>query len=129
MENRLRIVFGELVGQVFVWLGVMRVGGGLLAVRRAEGFEDAAGVVAATHGHAAGARDFEDLELRLAENLEETFYLRGGAGHLEHDGLGGEVDDAGAEDIGELKDLRARVLAVRVIGAGRDLDEAELADD
>ena len=55
--------------------------------------------------------------------------MEAAAGHLEHDGLGGEVDDAGAEDVGELEDLRARVLAVRGVGAGGDLDEAELADD
>ena len=55
--------------------------------------------------------------------------LLGAAGHLEHDGLGGEVDDAGAEDVGELEDLGAGVEAVGLVGAGGDLDEAELADD
>ena len=95
----------------------------------AEGFEDAAGVVAAAHGHAAGAGDFEDGVAGFAEDLDEAFDLGGGAGHLEHDGFGGEVDDAGAEDVGELEDLGAGLEAVGRVGAGGDLDEAELADD
>ena len=40
-----------------------------------------------------------------------------------------EVDDARAEDVGEFEDLRARVDSVRLVGAGGDLDETELADD
>ena len=95
----------------------------------AEGFEDSGGVVAAAHGHAAGAGDFEDVVAGLAEDLDEAFDFGGGAGHFEHDGFGGEVDDAGAEDLGELEDLGARVEAVGRVGAGGDLDEAELADD
>ncbi len=101
----------------------------LIGVCVPECFEDARGVVAAAHGHAAGARDLEDLVAGFAEDLEEAFDFGGGAGHLQHDGLGCEVDDAGAEDGGELEDLRARVDAVRLVGAGGDLDEAELADD
>jgi hypothetical protein len=86
-------------------------------------------VLAAAHGHAAGAGDLEDGVAGFAEDLEEAFDLGGAAGHLEHDGLGGEIDDAGAEDGGELEDLGAGVEAVGGIGAGGDLDEAELADD
>ena len=85
--------------------------------------------MAAAHGHTAGAGDFEDGVAGLGDDLDEAFDLGGAAGHLEHDGLGGEVDDAGAEDVGELEDLRAGVLAEGVRGAGGDLDEAELADD
>ena len=86
-------------------------------------------MVASAHGHAAGAGDFEDGVAGLGDDLEEAFDLGGAAGHLEHDGLGGEVDDAGAEDVGELEDLGAGVEAVGGVGAGGDLDEAELADD
>src|SRR5216683_211524 len=95
----------------------------------AEGFEDAAGVVASAHGHAAGAGDLEDGVVALAEDLDEAFDLAGAAGHLEHDGLGGEIDDAGAEDVAKLEDLGAGGEAVGFVGAGGDLDEAELADD
>ncbi len=95
----------------------------------AERFEDAAGVMAAAHGHAAGAGDFEHLVAGLAEDLEEAFDLGGGAGHLHHDGLGREVDDTGAEDVGELEDLGARVDAVGAGGRGSDLDQAKLAYD
>jgi hypothetical protein len=95
----------------------------------AEGFEDAAGVVAAAHGHAAGAGDLEDGVAALGDDLNEAFDFGGAAGHFEHDGFGGEVDDAGSEDVGELEDLRTGVLAEGVGWAGGDLDEAELADD
>jgi hypothetical protein len=110
------------VGSFF---GAVRSGLGL----GAESFEDAGGVVAAAHGHATGAGDFEDFVAGLAEDLEEAFDLGGRAGHFEHDGFGGEIDDAGAEDLGEFEDLGARVEAVGLAGAGGDLDEAELADD
>ncbi len=86
-------------------------------------------MVAAAHGHAAGAGDFENLVAAFPQDLEQTFDLGGGAGHLEHDGFGCEIDDPGAEDGAELEDLRARVNAVRRTGPGGDLDEAELADD
>jgi len=79
--------------------------GGGAAVGLAEGLEDAAGVVAAAHGHATGAGDLDDGVAGLAQDLDEALDLAGGAGHLQHDGLGCEIDDAGAEDVGQLEDL------------------------
>jgi len=126
------LIFEELVTLRFVG-EVGLAGGGGVVVGGAEGFEDTAGVVASAHGHAAGAGDLKNVEAGLTEDLEEAFDFAGGAGHLEHDGLGGEVDDAGAEDVGELEDLGSGVLGLGVLGrgfgAGGDLDEAELADD
>src|SRR5260370_781732 len=120
----------ELVGDDLFGLELGEVGAcGFDWAVCAEGFEDAAGVVAAPHGHAAGAGDLEDGVVALAEDLDEAFDLAGAAGHLEHDGLGGEVDDAGAEDVAKLEDLGAGGEAVGLVGAGGDLDEAELADD
>src|SRR6266702_1434691 len=120
---------GEFGRQDFAGAGFFGEGGlvGVGGVGGAEGFEHAAGVVAAAHGHAAGAGDLEDGVAALGDDLDEAFDLGGAAGELEHDGLGGEVDDAGLEDVGEFKDLRAGVLAERVRGAGGYLEEAELA--
>src|ERR1700721_513296 len=102
--------------------GVIRIGG-------AEGFEDAAGVVAAAHGHAACTGDFEDGVAALGDDLDKAFDIGGAAGHLEHDGFGRKVDDASAEGGGKLEELRPRVLAKRVRGTSSNLDEAEPAND
>jgi hypothetical protein len=109
----------------------LRIGLGLVgdAVGLAKGLEDAAGVQASAHGHAACAGDLEDGVAGLAQDLDEALDLAGAAGHFEHDGLGGEIDDAGAEDVGQLEDLGAGLQAAGRGGAGGDLDEAELADD
>src|SRR5260370_5945442 len=40
--------------------------------RSAEGFHDAAGVVASTHGHAAGAGDLEDGVAALGDDLDRS---------------------------------------------------------
>src|ERR1700733_8007037 len=131
-DSRLLLFFfeaGEFVGDDFGF-GEFGARGQLgAAAGGAEGFENAAGVDAATHGHAAGAGDLEQGVAGLAQDLDEAFDLAGGGGHLQHDGFGGEVDDPGAEYVGELEDVGAGVEAVGFIGAGGDLDEAELADD
>ena len=127
----LSVNVGELGGQDFAGVGFFGEGGlvGVGGIGCAERFHDTAGVVASAHGHAAGAGDLEDGVAALGDDLDEAFDLGGAAGELEHDGLGGEVDDAGLEDSGELEDLRARVLAEGMRGACADLEEAELADD
>lgn len=122
----------ELVGECVHGVEGVGVGGVVLLELvgfAAEGLHNAAGVVSAAHGHAAGAADLKNLVGGFAEDLDEAFDLAGAAGHLEHDGLGCEVDDASAEDLRELEDLRARVSTMGGLRADGDLDEAELADD
>src|SRR5216683_1306184 len=78
----------ELVGDDLFGLELGEVGAcGFDWTVGAEGFEDAAGVVASAHGHAAGAGDLEDGVVALAEDLDEAFDLAGAAGHLEDDGF------------------------------------------
>src|SRR5207302_663018 len=110
---------GEFGGQDFASVRLLWERGlvGVRGVGGAEGFEDAAGVVAAAHGHAAGAGDLEDGVAALGDDLDEAFDLGGAAGEFEHYGLGGEIDDTGLEDVGEFEDLRAGVLAEWVGGA------------
>ncbi len=79
--------------------------------------------MAAAHGHFAAAADFEDAALVFAEHLDEAFDLAFDAGHLDHQRLGGEVDDAGAEDFDQVEDLRA------VVRRGGDFDQRQLARD
>src|SRR6185503_4989258 len=75
--------FGELVGNDF-GDGEVVGGAGFLVggVRRAQGFEDAAGVLAAAHGHAAGAGDLEDDVVGLAEDLNQPLDFAGRPSHL-----------------------------------------------
>ena len=89
----------------------------------AHGFQDAAGVVAAAHGHFAAAADFQDAAFVFAEHLDEAFDLAFDAGHLDHQRLRSEVDDAGAKDLDQVEDLRA------VARRGGHLDERQLARD
>ncbi len=80
----------------------------------------AARAFAARHGERARARHLQH-PVGL-EHFEQAIELGGAAGELEHQRIGGDVDDAGAEDVGELEDLRPR-------GGGRGhLDERQLAD-
>src|SRR5882762_4733594 len=74
---------GELGGQDFAGVGVFGEGGlvGVGRVGGAESFEDAAGVVAAAHGHAAGAGDLEDGVAALGDDLDAALDLGGAAGH------------------------------------------------
>src|SRR5262245_47593864 len=48
------------------------------------GFEDAAGVVAAAHDHASGARNFEDRIAAFDEDLNESFNLAFDTGDFDH---------------------------------------------
>ena len=123
-------VFGKGIGIVAPRKGLRSETGGAPVVlgAGAQSFEYARGVLAAAHGHASGTRDFEDGVSGFAQHLDETFDLAGAAGHFQHDGFGGEIHHARAEDRSELKDLAARVQPMRRVGTGRDLDEAELAD-
>ncbi len=94
----------------------------------AERVQHAAGVVAAAHGHAAGAGYLQYLVSALGKHLDEAFDLAGRAGELEHGGFRGDIDDAGLEYLGEVEEVGA-LLVSRWLGAGGDLDERELADD
>ncbi len=79
--------------------------------------------MAAAHGHLAAAADFEDAAFVFAKHLDESFDLAFDAGHLDHQRLGREVDDAGAEDFNQVEDLRA------VARRGGNLDEGKFARD
>jgi hypothetical protein len=96
----LRFVLRELVGQIIFFRAIWIGDGRILSSLRAECFKDAAGVMAAAHGHASRARDLKNLEFGFAQDLEKTLDLRGGAGHLEHDGFRRKIYHAGTEDIG-----------------------------
>ena len=72
----------------------------------AHGPQYAAGVVAAAHGHFAAAADFENAAFVFAQHLDQAFDLAFDAGHLDHQRLRGEIDDAGAEDLDQIEDLR-----------------------
>ncbi len=62
--------------------------------------KDAAGVMAAAHGHASVRETSRNLEFGFAQDLEETLDLRGGAGHFEHDGFRCKIYHASTEDVG-----------------------------
>ena len=79
--------------------------------------------MAAPHGHFAAAADFEDAAFVFAQHFDQSFDLAFDAGHLDHQRLGGEVDDAGAEDLNQVEDLRA------IARRGGDLDERQFARD
>jgi len=122
--------FGELVGDDLGGGEVRRCTNFIfITIGGPQGFEDAAGVFASAHGHPASPGDLEDGVVGLAENLDQAFDLGRAASHLEHDGLRREIDDAGAEHVGKLENLGARVEPVRLVGTGGDLDETELADN
>ena len=64
-------------------------------------------MVAAAHGQLAAAADFEHVALALVENLDEPFDLAFHTGHLNDERFRGQVDDAGAKDLNQFKNLRA----------------------
>ena len=77
--------------------------------------------MAAAHGHLAAPADFEDAAFIFAKHLDESFDLAFDPGHLDHQRLGGEVNDAGAEDFNQVEDLRT------VAQRGGNLDERKFA--
>ena len=79
--------------------------------------------MAAAHGHFAAAADLEDSAFVFAEHFDQAFDLAFDAGHFDHQRLGSEIDDAGAEDLNEVEDLRA------IARRGGHLDEREFAGD
>src|ERR1700722_2218202 len=102
---------------------------GLVAVDGTERLQHATGVVATPHRHPPRTRDLENRIARLRDDLNKPFNLRRATGHLEHDGLGSEVDNAGAKNSSQLKDLRPGVLPKRMGWPGRDLDQTKLANN
>src|SRR5207237_93071 len=76
---------------------------------------------AAAHGDAAGADHLADAE--RAQQVDQRLDLFLLADHLDDDRVGGDVDDAGAKDVGDLHDLAATA------GTGGDLDERQFAFD
>src|ERR1039457_3150676 len=96
---------------------------GLFGFEGVHGPEHAAGVLAAAHGHFAAAADFENATFVFAENFDKAFDLAFDAGHLDHERLRGEVDDAGAKDFDQIEYSRTTT------GRGRHLDERKFACD
>ena len=74
-------------------------------------FSQAAGAVvvaavdAADHGDSAGADQLDDAE--RAHQVDEGFDLLFLAGDFDHHLVGGDVDDAAAEDVGQLANFGA----------------------
>jgi hypothetical protein len=85
------------------------------------------GFGAAAHGDDAGADDFHQAEGREQFEQAVDFFLV--AGHFKRDGVRGDIEDAGAEDVGELEDLRARLLPCPDLHEGKVAHEGGFARD
>src|SRR5215470_16988926 len=75
----------------------------------------------ARDGDDAGARHFDEAERQ--HEPDELIDLVGFAGELEHEALGGRIDDAGAEGVGQPQRLYP------AFAGALDLDHGELALD
>ena len=79
--------------------------------------------MAAPHGHLPTTANFENRTVALAQHFDQALDLAFDAGHLHHQRLRSEIDNAGAKDLGEFEDLRAVFLR------GRYLNKSKLARD